>query len=154
MRQAGTFVAVVVATCSLTGTALAVTPKKSHMFEGTTAQVRLANHTITLQTGSKGKVVHARIHWRAPCDSGNFWTETTQISKDGIVNEGGGVFHSDVAYTGNAGGGIKGKISGALEGSFPDRSHAEGSWKAKVKVFNGKQQIDTCRMGTTWTAVG
>ena len=86
-----------VAACTLAGAAYAVKPATSHTFQGPTGQTGLKNHTITLKTGDRAKVKHARIHWRAHCDTGKFWIETTDVNRPAIVNEAGGAFHADVA---------------------------------------------------------
>jgi hypothetical protein len=130
--------------------ALAVSPAKG-TFNGSTAQTKAASHSITVRTNKGGEVVNIRVDWRARCEQPNeYWRETTVIKKSGVVNDGGGVFHVDGGHNSASSGGISGKVTDHLDGHFTDKNHAQGTWRAKVKVFKKGNQIDTCSMHTSW----
>lgn len=152
-RTSGTLggAAALVAVALAAATALAATPVKG-TFTGETAQTKAKAHAIGLRTNKDGDVVKITVEWRAKCDTPNdFWRETTVIKRTGVTNDGSGVFHVDGGHTSDGGGGIHGKVTDHLDGHFTDKRHAEGTWRAKVKVFNKKgNQIDSCSMHTTW----
>jgi hypothetical protein len=133
----------------LAATALAVTPTKG-VYTGASDQVRVADHGVKLRVDKHHKVAHFEIGWRAKCDrKGKFWTAGTQI--DNPKNDGNGVFHDHGSYTSQTANGFTGDITLTLNGHFTDKTHAQGSWKATVKVYNSKhKKVDNCAVSTHW----
>jgi hypothetical protein len=133
----------------LAATALAVTPTKG-VYTGASDQVKVQDHGVTLRVDRHHKVVHFEIGWRARCDRpGKFWTAGTQI--DNPVNDGNGVFHDHGSYTSHTANGFNGDITLTLKGHFTDKTHAQGSWKANVKVYNAQhKKVDNCAVDTHW----
>jgi hypothetical protein len=133
----------------LAATALAVTPDKG-TYTGASDQVKLADHGVKLRVNKNHKVVHFEIGWRAKCQKPNkFWTAGTQI--DNPTNEAGGVFKDHGSYTSRTDSGFRGDITITLNGHFTDKTHAQGSWKANVKVYNSNnKKVDTCSLSTHW----
>jgi hypothetical protein len=133
----------------LAATALAVTPTKG-VYTGASDQVKLADHAVKLRVNKNHKVVHFEIGWRAKCSKpGKFWTAGTQI--DNPANESGGAFHDHGSYTSKTSSGFTGDVTITLNGHFTDKTHAQGSWKANVKVYNSNnKKVDTCSVSTHW----
>ena len=134
--------------------ALAVPPPPSGTFAGTTSQTKLKEHNISLTTDANGHVASATINWQAKCKKkGKFWTATTVVNggSDGL-QQNGDVFIRKGSYTGNAGGGIKGKVTVNLQGAFTDNDNAKGTWSTKVVVRKKGKKIDSCKTPKiTWS---
>jgi hypothetical protein len=127
--------------------ALAVPPPPSSSFEGQTSQTKIDDHGVRVETDANGHVSRVTIGWRAKCKKkGQFWTATTVVNggSDGL-QQNGDVFSLKGSYTGNAGGGIKGKVTVNLQGAFTDNDNAKGTWSAKVVVRKKGKKIDSCK---------
>ena len=136
--------------------AMAVPPPPSSSFSGNTSQTRAPNHTVTLQTDANGHVSQMTIDWRANCKKkGIYWTATTQLNGGTAgLPQNGDVFKDAGSYTGNAGNGIKGKVTIKMQGQFSDNDNASGTWTAKVTVRKKGKKIDFCKTpAVTWSAV-
>ena len=133
----------------LAATALAVTPNRG-VYTGASDQVKLADHGVKLRVDKNHKVVHFEIGWRAKCQKPDkFWTAGTQI--DNPTNQAGGVFKDRGSYTSKTSSGFTGDDTETLNGHFTDKTHAQGSWKANVKVYNkNNKKVDTCSVSTHW----
>jgi hypothetical protein len=131
-------------------TALAVPPPASSSFAGKTSQTKIAHHDVFVDTDANGHVSRVRIEWRAKCKSkGKFWTARTQVNGGSAgLPQNGDVFHDSGSYTGDAGGGVKGKVTLSLKGQFTDTDHAKGTWNAKVTVKRRGKVIDRCKTPT------
>jgi hypothetical protein len=137
--------AAVVAGITATG-AMAVPPPPSSIFTGQTSQ-KIQRHDIKVVTDANSHVSQVVIQWRAKCKvKGLFWTATTSVRNgpNGLPQT-GDVFRTNGSYTGNAGGGIKGRITIALQGAFTDADHASGKWSASVVVRKRGKKIDSCK---------
>lgn len=137
-------------------TALAVPPPPGGTFTGTTNQPKAKYHKTKVVTDANGRVSEVSVGWRAPCrKKGVFWSTETKISggSSGLPQT-GEVFHQAGSYTGNAGGGIKGRITISMNGKFADNDNVFGTWNAKVTVKNKKgKTIDKCKVtGIKWKA--
>jgi hypothetical protein len=141
------------ATAALAGlfaaTALAATPNKG-VYTGFSDQVKLQDHGVRLRVDKNHKVVHFEIGWRAKCQKPDkFWTAGTQI--DNPTNPSSGVFKDHGSYSSQTSNGFRGDVTITLNGHFTDKTHAQGSWKANVKVYNSKnKKVDTCAVSTHW----
>lgn len=138
----------------LAATALAVTPTKG-VYTGASDQVKVEDHGVKLRVDKQHKVAHFEIGWRAKCESKDkngdpkYWTAGTQI--DNPKNDGNGVFHDHGSYTSETASHYRGNITLTLNGHFTDKTHAQGSWKANVKVYGPKgKRVDTCSVSTHW----
>ena len=137
------------------GAGASVPPPASGTFEGNTSQTNIPKHGVQVKTNAGGKVQRVIVQWRAKCASkGKFWTSTTVVRGGSAgLPQNGDVFSAQRGYTGNAGGGIKGKIKYKLSGQFVNDGNAEGTWSARVVVKRNGRKIDTCKLKQiTWTA--
>jgi hypothetical protein len=153
-RTGAAGVAVLVAGAAATA-AFAVPPPPDSVFDGNTSQTNIENHQVEVKTDAAGHVRTVYVQWRAKCKvKGKFWSSTTKVSNGSAgLPLSGDVFAYKHSYTANAGGGIKGKISYSLKGSFSDNDNAAGTWSAKVIVKRKGKKIDTCKLPKiTWTA--
>src|SRR4051812_11113333 len=118
-----TAVAIVGATAT---TAMAVPPPPSSSFQGETSQSNIRDHAVAVDTDAGGHVSQVSIDWRAKCKvKGKFWTASTTIGGgDAGLPQSGDVFSKKGSYTSNAGGGVKGRVTAALQGSFSDNDTA------------------------------
>lgn len=135
--------------------AVAVPPPPSSTFQGNTSQTNIKRHGVQVETDERSLVQRVFIQWRAKCKAkGKFWTSTTKVSRGSRgLPQNGDVFSYNHAYTGNVGGGIKGRIKYRLRGSFSDNDNAAGTWSAKVIVKRNGKKIDSCKLKQiTWTA--
>jgi hypothetical protein len=137
--------AAVVAGITATG-AMAVPPPPSSIFKGQTSQ-KIQGHDIQVETDANSHVSRVVIEWRAKCKAkGKFWTATTSV-RNGTkgLPQTGDVFRRKGSYTGNAGGGVKGRVTISLQGAFTDADHASGKWSASVVVRKNGKKIDSCK---------
>jgi hypothetical protein len=135
-------------------TALAVPPPPSSTFKGVTSQLAAKFHKVKVVTDANGHVSTLSLGWRAQCKKkGIFWSTETKVTGGSAgVPQSGDVFHQAGSYTGNAGGGVTGKIAIAFSGQFTDNDHANGTWTAKVIVMKKGKKIDKCKTGKiTWS---
>jgi hypothetical protein len=134
--------------------AAAVAPPPSATFSGETSQTAIDNHGVEVDTNASSRVQRVYVGWQAKCKAkGKFWTSTTKVSNGSKgLFQNGDVFQRKHSYTGNAGGGITGRISYVLKGHFTDNDHAQGSWTAQVVVRKNGHKIDTCKLPkVTWS---
>jgi hypothetical protein len=136
------------------GGAAAVAPPPGGTFFGETSQTAVANHSVEVDTNASSRVQRVYVQWQAKCKAkGKFWTSTTKVSNGSKgLFQNGDVFQRKHSYTGNAGGGITGRITYSLKGHFTDNDHADGTWTAQVVVRRKGKKIDSCKTPKiTWS---
>jgi hypothetical protein len=155
ISKRGTALVVAVAAGATAAVAGAVPPPPDGTFQGNTSQSNIERHRIQVETNADGHVQRVFIQWRAKCKvKGQFWTSTTKVANgpNGLAQS-GDQFSRKKTYTGDAGGGVKGRITYTLKGHFEDNDNAAGTWTAKVIVKRKGKKIDTCKLPQiTWTA--
>ena len=136
------------------GGAAAVAPPPGGTFFGETSQTAVTNHSVEVDTNASSRVQRVYVQWQAKCKAkGKFWTSTTKVSNGSKgLFQNGDVFQRKHSYTGDAGGGITGRITYALKGHFTDNDHAKGTWTAQVVVRSKGKKIDSCNTPKiTWS---
>ena len=76
-------------------------------------------------------------------------TKVSLTTTAGTALQDGGTYGSDTKN-----GKFHGDITVSVNGHFPDKRHAKGTFSATVKVTNKStgQQIDSCAVSTKWSA--
>jgi hypothetical protein len=122
-------------------------------YRGTTEQQYDGDHHARVKVDSNHQVTVVGIGWRAHCkDKGAFWYGATRFRNP---KQDGGHFHDKGTYKGGtADGKYDADITVALDGRFPDASHAKGTFSSKVNVVRAStgRQVDSCKMSTRWHA--
>jgi hypothetical protein len=137
-------------TCLLAAPALAATPAKGS-YSGRTTQKHAPHHAVELRVDRDHAVARFAIDWRARdcAKPDTHWDGGTTIRRP--KNDPVGTFHDHGTYTSEAGNGFRGRITHTVDGHFTDGTHATGTWKATVKIFDASgDRINTCSVRTHW----
>ena len=137
------------------GTAIAAIPRPG-TYDGTTGQGLDAR----VKVNSSHRVKRFRIHWWATCDRpGATWgskddpggTVIRDLKKYPIEQDGTGAFSDKAKYEdvqNNAG--YQDVFRVSVNGTFTDRTHANGSFTVRIRVTKDGKTYDHCRRTVRW----
>ncbi|HKP88962.1 MAG TPA: hypothetical protein VJT75_03200 [Thermoleophilaceae bacterium] len=150
MRQRPWLVAAAVAALALAcaAAALAATPKPGK-YRGKTSQDR----SVRLKINDAGRIPRDgfKIHWQAPCQvkQDMAWTDVTHNTRR-IELEDDGSFELDAKYKHTVGD-FTGHIKIETDGKFDTKTSASGTFKARVRVTEDGDYVDTCKKTVNWS---
>ena len=127
--------------------ALAVPPETGR-YVGNTSQKK----PVSIRVNDNGRIKRFNIDWQAPCEKpGSKWVAGTR-DVDGPgdrIAQDDGVFSDFGKYTQKSGP-YKGHFRVTIKGEFTTATHAEGTFKAKVRVTRDGDTVDHCEKLIRW----
>jgi hypothetical protein len=143
------------ATVLATATAAVAAVPDAGTFKGKTGQ----GQDVSVKVNSHHRVKRFRIYWWAACDMpGATWgtaanpggTVDRDLDHDPIKQAGGEFSDTEKYADEETNAGYQDHFRMTVDGSFGDRTHAQGTFTIKVRVTKDGETYDHCRRTVKW----